>query len=63
MVLAFVPVQNRTIYGLYGAMRFDGTVVLSVPEDLIAEPLEVYFALISADRESASDSVYLGRVN
>jgi hypothetical protein len=63
IVLAFFPVQNKVVYGLYGARRLDGTVVLEIPDDLIAESMEVYFAFVSADRKRGSDSVYLGRVN
>jgi hypothetical protein len=63
IALAFFPKQHRAIYGLYGARRLDGTVLLAIPEDLIAEPMEVYFALVSADRTLVSDSQYLGRVN
>jgi len=63
LTLAYFPEQNRVVYGLYGACRLDGTVLLPIPEDLIGEGMEVYFAMVSTDKERVSDSVYLGRVN
>jgi hypothetical protein len=63
IVLAYFPEQHRAVYGLYGANRLAGTVLLAIPEDLMAEPMEVYFALVSANRKQVSDSGYLGRVN
>ncbi|HKG06827.1 MAG TPA: DUF6266 family protein [Pedobacter sp.] len=63
LALAYFPEQNRAVYGLYGACRLDGSVLLPIPEDLIGDRMEVYFAMVSTDRERVSDSVYLGRVN
>lgn len=71
MMVAFLPANNRAYYSLSGARRIAGTDVLEVhriekkdgktyKKDLY---IETYISFISDDRQSISDSVYVGRID
>lgn len=63
MLLAYFPVLGSAVYSLEGANRKAGTDLLVLPEELLAEPMEVYIAFVAADGKRVSNSVYLGRLN
>lgn len=69
MMLAYLPGNDRANYWLSGARRSAGADELEVPIQRQArgaavkdEFIETYIAFISDDRQSISDSVYVGRV-
>jgi len=63
MMLAYFPVQRKSVCTLFGKDRLSGTDLLYLPEDFRAEYAETYIAFISSDRKQLSDSFYLGPLN
>lgn len=70
MLLAYKPANDEADYLVSGARRKEGTEELKVSlrtktdsNSVKDEFIETYIAFISDDRESISDSVYLGRVS
>lgn len=69
MMLAYLPATDRANYWLSGARRSAGADELRAPIERLAQGqavkdqfIETYIAFISDDRQSISDSVYLGRI-
>lgn len=69
MMLAYLPATNSASYWLSGARRSAGADELEAPIQLEAQGqavkdqfIETYIAFVSDDRQSISDSVYLGRI-
>ncbi len=69
MMLAYVPATDHASYWLSGARRAAGADELEAPRAFKARGvvvenqfIETYIAFISDDRQSISDSVYVGRV-
>lgn len=63
MTLAWFPDMNEALFNLGGAARLSGTDHLNIPPALLSERMEIYLAFVSADRESISNSIYLGTIN
>ena len=63
MTLAWFPEMNEALFNIGGAARLNGTDQLNVPPALLSERMEISFAFVSADRESVSNSIYLGTLN
>jgi hypothetical protein len=59
VLLAYFPLVGAAVYLLEGASRKAGTDLLILPEELLAEPMEVYIAFVATDGKSVSDSIYL----
>lgn len=69
MMLAYLPATDRASYWLSGARRSAGADELQAPIERLAQGqavkdqfIETYIAFVSDDRQSISDSVYLGRI-
>jgi hypothetical protein len=63
MVLAYHPESRTPIYELHGAFRETGSQVLRIFNEFAGKTIELYAAFISADRNSQSESVYLGAMD
>jgi hypothetical protein len=63
MMLAYFPDLAKAVYITAGAKRRACTDLLALPEELLAEYMEVYISFVANDRKSAARSTYLGRVN
>jgi hypothetical protein len=63
MTLAWFPDQNEAFFNMAGACRQTGTDQLNLPASLLTEKMEIYLAFVSEDRESVSNSIYLGSLN
>jgi hypothetical protein len=59
MLLAYFPEVNEAVYNVAGARRMEGTDLLPLPPALMELKKEIYFAFVSEDRESVSNSTYL----
>jgi hypothetical protein len=63
MTLVWFPVMNEAFFNTAGARRLTATDQLNLPASLLTEKMEIYIAFVSEDRESVSDSIYLGSLN
>lgn len=63
MTLAWFPEKNEALFNIGGAYRLTGTDHLNVPPALLSERMEIFLAFVSSDRESVSNSIYLGALN
>lgn len=63
MMLAYFPDLARAVYITAGAKRSACTDLLVLPEELLAEHMEVYISFVANDRKSTARSTYLGRIN
>jgi hypothetical protein len=63
MMLAYFPVLAKAVYVTAGVKRSAGTDVLALPEELLAEYMEVYISFVANDRKAAARSTYLGWLN
>ena len=70
MLLAYKPANDEADYLVSGARRNEGTEELKVTlrtktesNSLKDEFIETYIAFVSDDRNSISDSVYVGRLS
>jgi hypothetical protein len=63
MVLAYHPESRSPIYELHGAFRNTGSQELKIYHEFAGKTIELYAFFISADRNSQSDSVYLGAMD
>ena len=63
MTLAWFPELNEALFNIAGAHRRTGTDQLNLPPSLQSQKMEVYMAFVSEDRESVSNSIYLGNLN
>jgi hypothetical protein len=63
MTLAWFPEHNEALFNMAGATRLNGADQLNLPPSMLDQRMEVYFAFVSADRESVSNSIYLGTLN
>lgn len=63
MTLAWFPDQNEAFFNMAGARRQTGTDQLNLPASLLTAKMEIYLAFVSEDRESVSNSIYLGSLN
>jgi len=59
MLLVYFPVLSEVCYNLYGARRMQGYDFLELPAKLKQHPMEIYCAMVSADRSRVSDSRHL----
>ncbi|HMI01775.1 MAG TPA: DUF6266 family protein [Pedobacter sp.] len=63
MMLAYFPDLAKAVYVTSGAKRSACTDLLALPEELLAEYMEVYISFVANDRKAAARSIYLGRFN
>lgn len=63
MMLAYFPDSHDISADVYGALRTAGEDFLPVDNKLQQARMEVYMAFVSSDRETASDTIYLGTIN
>ena len=63
MMLAYFPLQNRTVCKIGGNTRTTGSDQLVLPPTLVGQFAETFFAFVSADRKQVSDSTYTGSIN
>lgn len=63
MTLAWFPELNEALFNIAGAHRLSGTDQLNLPPSLQSQKMELYMAFVSEDRESVSNSIYLGTLN
>jgi hypothetical protein len=63
MVLAYHSESRTAIYELHGSFRESGVQELKIYQEFAGKTIQVYAAFIAADRNSQSDSVYLGVIN
>lgn len=63
MTLAWFPELNEALFNIAGARRLSGTDQLNLPPSLQSQKMELYMAFVSEDRESVSNSIYLGTLN
>jgi hypothetical protein len=59
MLLAYFPEVNEVIFDVAGAKRYKGTADLNLPPAFRELQMETYFAFVSEDRESVSNSMHL----
>jgi len=62
MLLAWFPEISEALFSTAGAHRSTGTDLLPLPPSYRAIAAETYIAFVSEDRESVSNSVYLGSI-
>lgn len=63
MVVAYHPESRTVVYELHGSFRGSGTQELKIIKEFLGRTIHVYAAFVAADRNSQSDSVYLGAIN
>jgi hypothetical protein len=63
MMLAYFPDSHEASIDIYGAQRAAGEDFLPFENKRQNTRMEVYMAFVSSDRESASDTIYLGTIN
>jgi len=63
MKLAYFPESNEVVLEVYGALRAAAEDFLFIDGSKVNKRMEVYMAFVSADRDCASDTVYLGTIN
>jgi hypothetical protein len=63
MMMAYFPGENTAIYETAGAKRKTRQDVLLLHPTLLEKQMELYISFISQDRQSVSNSLYLGRLN
>lgn len=63
MMLAWFPDIKEAVSNVAGATRKAGSDHLDLPSSLRLSRIEIYIAFVSEDRESISNSLYLGRIN
>lgn len=63
MMLAYFPNLKEAVFNLYGAKRSACEDVLQLRPGLLTEYMEVYISFIAENRNSISDSTYLGSFN
>lgn len=63
MTLVWFPEHNEALFNTSGANRISGTDLLPIPPTLLTGKMEIYLAFVSEDRESVSNSIYLGSLN
>lgn len=63
MMLAYFPETHDICADVYGALRTAGEDFLPIDNKLQQARMEVYIAFVSSDRETASDTIYLGTIN
>lgn len=63
MMLAYFPESHDISADVYGALRTAGEDFLPIDNKLQQAWMEVYMAFVSSDRETASDTIYLGTIN
>lgn len=62
MMLAWFPEIHECLFSTAGALRRTGTDHLHLPASFRMLQMELYIAFVSEDRESVSDSIYLGSI-
>ena len=62
MMLAWFPEINEALFSTAGALRSSGSDQLPLPPSFRKLQMEVYMAFVSQDRESVSNSIYLGSI-
>ena len=62
MLLAWFPELNETLFTTAGALRSSGTDLLELSPAYRNQQAETYIAFVSQDRESVSNSIYLGTI-
>lgn len=60
MMLVWFPEMNEALFNIAGARRAAGSDQLPLPPSLRSLNMETYIAFVSEDRESVSNSIYLG---
>ncbi len=60
MMLAWFPELNEALFNVAGALRSTGADFLPLPAAYSPFQAEIYMAFVSQDRESVSNSIYLG---
>jgi hypothetical protein len=63
MMMAFFPEQNESVFVVNGAKRSAGNDILELHPVYRSQPMEIYMAFISDDRQDVSTSLYMGRIN
>lgn len=63
MMLAYFPESHEASIDIYGAQRAIGEDFLYFENKRQNTRMEVYMAFVSSDRETASDTIYLGTIN
>lgn len=63
MVLAYHPESRTPVYELHGAFRKTGSQEVKIYSEFAGKTIELYAFFISADRNSQSNSVYLGAMD
>lgn len=63
MMLVYFPDSQEASIDIYGAQRSVGEDFLGFDNKMQNARMEVYMAFVSSDRESASDTIYLGTIN
>lgn len=63
MLLAFLPVERKAYYSLFGSLRSSGNALLPVNQPMLNKRMETYISFISADGKRVSDSVFVKTLN
>jgi hypothetical protein len=63
IMLAYFPDTKTLRQDIFGCMRTAGEDFLEIDDKYQNAKMEVYMAFVSSDRETTSDSIYLGRIN
>lgn len=62
MLLAYHPATQQAFFQTTGAFRKTGEDELSIPKNYMGKKLLVYLAFLASDRQSQSDSLFLGEI-
>jgi hypothetical protein len=63
MMLAYYPEINEAIFNIAGAVRSRGFDHLTLPQSYINLSMHIYLSFVAEDRESVSNSLYLGKIH
>jgi hypothetical protein len=63
MMLVFYPDLKEALFDIDGPKRAESFGFLHIPPPFKDERMEIYIAFIADDKESVSDSIYMGRIN
>lgn len=63
MMMAYLPDKNYAVYETAGAKRSAGEDQLQMDPSHRQERMEIFISFVSKNRDTVSNSVYLGRIN
>lgn len=63
MLLTYFPLLKKAFYITAGVQRKECSQVLYLPQDMLAQHMELYISFVAANRKSVANSTYIGSLN